>query len=51
MSIENIDINFNTVPNDSSSIKLNSGSSIGPGIELLMNDKRKDKKKMMLKLI
>ena len=50
MSIENIDINFNTVPIDSSSIKLNSGiagagaaqvSSIGPGIELLMNDKRK----------
>ncbi len=45
MSIENIDINFSTVPDNSSSIKLNTDSStIGPGIELLMNDKRKEKK-------
>ena len=45
MTIENIDIDFNIVPNNSSSIKLNTESStIGPGIELLMNDKRKEKK-------
>ena len=44
--MENVDIRFDTLGNDNSTIKLNTEqtSAIGPGIELLMNGKRKDKK-------
>ena len=47
--MENVDINFDTVANDNSTIKLNieehgKSSTIGPGIELLMNEKRREKK-------